>query len=524
MPTDSACDALEVMPDAIHPGILREDGDPVLIYVSPRGDLRVPGSGPAAGRVTRTFSLDEALGVAGAGTTVQLLPGKYYRPAELIGVRATEERPLVIRGTSDGGAKLAQICGANAPTPIYPDLPERDDWAYLKLIRCENIVIEDLAVESCWPCFIYAEDCRNITLRDVRARDGLYLLFSRGSRARGFLIEDNDWTQDPTGTMWRELAFEDLHHGLYGYYNGALFGSLDCEGDVVFRRNRVRHAFNGIRMSCSSRGAEIETRCNIDVVVSENCFEYIRDNAVEPEATAVNWHVRHNRFRNCHAALSFHAVLGGWWYIYGNEGWFDDRPGLWYQDNRGGTILKLHDEPPFPREDGPWFFFNNSWYTRTFLLKRSRTRQLTHVNNAYLFCNPADHPPCECRADRELLKDFPAGDAEWDPTVRFDHDLSSKPFGLLRCRHGQEEQGLVADPCFADPRRGDFRLNPDSKARGRGTPLVLRAGRDWSGDQDWPVFEPGGPAPDIGARQGDTLIRPIPFRPVSLASRQTLRA
>ena len=213
MPDDSECDVLETMPDAIHPGVVRDDGNPVFIYVTPRGDLRVPGPGvgAAAGRVTRTFSLDEALGIAGAGTTIQLLPGKYYRPAELIGVRAEVDKPLVIRGTSREGTKLAHICGANAPTPIYPDLPEREDWAYLKLIRCENIVIEDLAVESCWPCFIYAEDCRNITLRNVQAKDGLYLLFSRGSKARGFLVEDNDWTQDPTGTMWREIALEDLH-------------------------------------------------------------------------------------------------------------------------------------------------------------------------------------------------------------------------------------------------------------------------------------------------------------------------
>jgi hypothetical protein len=130
MPDDSQCDVLETMPEAIHPGVVRDDGDPVFIYVTPRGDLRVPGPGvgAAAGRVTRTFSLDEALGIAGAGTTIQLLPGKYYRPAELTGVKASREKPLVIRGTSRDGAKLAHICGANAPTPIYPDLPEREDW------------------------------------------------------------------------------------------------------------------------------------------------------------------------------------------------------------------------------------------------------------------------------------------------------------------------------------------------------------------------------------------------------------
>ena len=96
--------------------------------------------------------------------------------------------------------------------------------------------------------------------------------------------------------------------------------------------------------------------------------------------------------------------------------------------------------------------------------------------------------------------------------MRFDHDLSSKPFGLLRDRHGQEQQGVVAsDPGFIAPRKGDFRLRPDSEARDKATPLVLRAGVDWAGDQDWPVFEPDGSQPDIGAWQGDKLVRAIRF-------------
>ena len=218
-------------------------------------------------------------------------------------------------------------------------------------------------------------------------------------------------------------------------------------------------------------------------------------------------------FYNCHAPLSFDFLRGGWWYIYGNEGWFDERPGLWYQDNRGGTILKLHDEPPFPSAKHPWFFFNNSWYTRTFLLKKSRTQHFTHVNNAYLFCNPADHPPCDCRADRELLSGFPAGGAGWDPTVRFDHDLSSKPFGLLRDRHGQEQQGVVAsDPGFIAPRKGDFRLTAGQRGARQGhaacPPCLLSTGPATSTGRCSSLTEASRTS---GAWQGDRLVRAIGF-------------
>lgn len=512
MADDQDCDALERMPDTVHPGVVRQQESPVLIYVTPRGDLRVPGMGPAAGTVTRTFTLDEALGIAGGGTTIQMLPGKYYRPAQLTGIRGSPEHPVIIRGSSRNGIKTVHVCGSNAATPLYPNLPERTDWAYLKLIRCRNVVIEDLWVESCWPCFIYAEDCQNITLRNVHGQDGLYLLFSRGADAQGFVIENNAWKQDPTETMWRELAFEDLHHGLYGYYNGALFGSVDCRGEVTFRHNLVHHAFNGIRMSCSERNEAIKGQFNVDVQVYDNSFEFIRDNAVEPEATAINWHVRHNRFRNCHAPLSFHFLHGGWWYVYGNEGWFDERPGMWFQDNRGGTLLKLHSKEPFPDADKPWFVFNNSWLSRSYFLKKSATRHLTHVNNAYQFCDPSEYPACDCRNDRELVSGFPH-DGAWSPTVRFDHDMSNKPFGDLERTHLQEKRGILAgDLGFVDPRRGDFQLTGPSPARGMGEPLVLRAGSDWAGEEDWPIASPDGRSPDIGARQGAELIRALPFR------------
>jgi hypothetical protein len=510
------CDALERPPEQVRTGIERDpNGDPVAIYVSPRGDLRYvpPEVGPAAGQTTRTLPLDEALSLAAAGTTLYLLPGRYYRPARLTGRKGSPDQPIIIRGViAADGSRLTQIAGTNAATPIYPALPERErDWAFLKLWRCRHIEIRDVAVESCWPSFVYAEDCQNITLRNVRAVDGLYVLFARGHESRGFTVEGNEWVQDPTGSLWREIAFEELHHGLYGYYNGALFGSLDCRGDVAFHRNTVRYAFNGIRMAVSPPHPPGAGRFNVDVEVAANHFECVRDNAVEPEGTALNWHIRHNRFLNCHAPLSLHGLTGGWWYVYGNEGWFDDRPGRDFQENRGGKILKLHGDGPFPEK--PWFFFNNSFYTRTFLTKKGRTERLRHVNNAYLFCDPADYErePCLCRPGRRLLKDFPTPPG-WPDEVVFDHDLSSQPFGEVLDANGQERHGLGgADPLFVDPRRGDFRLKSQSPARGAGTVVTLQPGTDWAGQQVWRLRSGPSGAIDIGARQGAQLVEGPPF-------------
>jgi hypothetical protein len=45
-----------------------------------------------------------------------------------------------------------------------------------------------------------------------------------------------------------------------------------------------------------------------------------------------------------------------------------------------------------------------------------------------------------------------------------------------QCRHGAECESLVVDPRFADPKRGDFRLLPDSPAHEMGImPLKVSA-------------------------------------------------
>lgn len=64
----------------------------------------------------------------------------------------------------------------------------------------------------------------------------------------------------------------------------------------------------------------------MNVEIYDNDFQFNRDNPVEPEDYAANWWVFHNRIYNGHGWFSLDGVKGGPVYIFGNVGWFDDKP------------------------------------------------------------------------------------------------------------------------------------------------------------------------------------------------------
>jgi hypothetical protein len=83
----------------------------------------------------------------------------------------------------------------------------------------------------------------------------------------------------------------------------------------------------------------------------------------------------------------------------------------------------------------------------------------------------------------------------------FDYDCSNEPWPEDILRTGQEAHGLEnTDPEFLDPAAGDFRLRDGSPCRDRG--LVIDG------------FTQGysGPAPDIGAYDGEELVEGPPFQ------------
>ena len=150
------------------------------------------------------------------------------------------------------------------------------------------------------------------------------------------------------GDMWRKLPWGVVHHGAYQHFNGALLGGMHIAGDVIFRHNQVVNAFNGIRLtarSCSKIPADgklprTECRFNHRVWIYDNDFSYVRDNPVELEDWAEDAYIFQNQFHNAHAPLSFDGMGGGPVYVFGNVGWFDDRPTkTWSSAIHGGPCV-----------------------------------------------------------------------------------------------------------------------------------------------------------------------------------------
>ncbi len=510
----SDCAALEAPPASIAGPVLYDSiTKRRTLLVTPRGDDRL-----VAGVVHNTMPLDVAVERLEANVTLRMLPGKYYRAVEIQAKKGDAEAPIVIEGVLETGAPQTHICGTNAAGSIYPKLPDRDDYAFFKLIKCEHVVFKDFQFESCWPSFIYAEASSYLTIKNVHGQDGSYGVFLRGPGARGLEVADSSWTQDPTGTLWSTIDWGQSHHGGYAYYNGAFVGGVDHAGDIVIRGNSITHAYNGVRFATSETArSAILHRFNVNVQIFENHFENIRDNAIEPEQTLLNWHIHDNWIKNVHAAFSMHDFYGGYLYIYGNFLWFDDRGGADYQDNRGGKIYKLRHKGPLPEK--PIHVFHNSMYTRTYLIKKARTVYFSHRNNAVEFCSPADHADCLCMPDRAMTQDFPVVQtaegvepSPWEPSVRFENDACNRVF----------QQGwpgtnpnvsirVLPDLGFVDAAKGKLALKPESLLRTTAKPFTLRENVDLTpGQNDWTSARNGAPPLHIGAWQDDEKIT-LPF-------------
>lgn len=228
-------------------------------------------------------------------------------------------------------------------------------------------------------------------------------------------------------------------------------------------------------------------------------------------------------------------------------GWFDDKPSRrciqrdWAADqtihagkryeptpegecsrSRTGKVIKLGPEPV--ELDKPIYVFNNSWYVRAPLIAGGRAK-FRAWNNATEFCDPKAMPPGMCVADFETehtCVQSPAGAAdpfanrfpvELDQVPFFDcfaaspgdessHGISNHPdFPDKLAEVGFPFAGWHGDPGFINAHAGDFRLRPDSLARGKG--CVVTRGRDGSLVCSSAEKAAG---PDIGAYQGNALV------------------
>ncbi|MEM6676441.1 MAG: right-handed parallel beta-helix repeat-containing protein [Pseudomonadota bacterium] len=337
----------------------------------------------------------------------------------------------------------------------YPGVTIKGARHYCVLLRrVSGLILSDLGFEDCWLSAVAAINSRRIALRGARIHGSTagFLAAATGglsADAHSFVVADTHWIQSPGGyrsdkkpcanphrdlrcavDVWDDLPWGVAHHHLWRPLNGGLFVSYDIAGNVLFERNVLERAFNGIRMT--SR----RPRTGRNVTVQGNRFRMIRDNAVEPEQRAENWVIKHNVFENNHAWLSTDGVSGRGFYIFGNRAFYDPEamPGTRCRDDvawvdspflmglagdegryqrlnvshdpsavtcKGhyrGAILKTGDKRKagFPYLDSI-AIFHNSWQSRSPLWGNKHASPLVHANNLIEFAGCGLDGPWHCR-------------------------------------------------------------------------------------------------------------------------------
>jgi hypothetical protein len=321
----------------------------------------------------------------------------------------------------------------------------------------ESAFIEfaDVGFRECWFAAVASYASSNIVLRDSVIEGSTWAFLAVGKKARpetahSFEVTANVWRQSPTYrrrripckvrsdwdcpvSIWSDLPWGIVHHHFWSPLNGALFMSRDILGNVKVSNNHVFDAYNGIRAtlsgSCRTEAA-CKERANNGFEITGNLFEYIRDNAVEPEDHAAFWIVKHNAFVNSYAVISTDGVSGNDLLVFGNvfalqeipgsrcldEGWLGSRQflsrrggGRWSTEtaeaddascvsHRMGTVIKLggNDDDPNSPLLRSILFFNNSLRTRSPLFRGFPAPPIVSYNNAVEFigCGTDGAMPC----------------------------------------------------------------------------------------------------------------------------------
>jgi hypothetical protein len=507
-------------------------------------------------RIVATTPVAAAVTDACSGDVIQLVGDDYQFKGKGLAIRRDAndplQKPIIIRGL---GAKTTIKGGTKPGYKVSPRSmrPEGREAACLRIKDQFSIVIERINFEDCWPIAIHAINSSYITLRDSRITGSTFGFYAQGlcrysegecrspdygETAHHYLIENVQWIQDPpdgllpphgamipSGEMWRRYRWTDVHDPgrPYHFFNGALFGSWNILGGVVFRSNQIHNAFNGIRLNAPRQGA-IGTR-NLNVEVYDNLFSYIRDNSVEPERQITNLWVHGNRSDNVYASLSIDGVGGNYWYVFGNVHWFNEAPNRECELDplcracleqpqcaeehlhRRGKTLKP-GEGPFPGE--AFYIFQNSAYQSHPYAADGETRNVHVLNNAIEGCRPDDHPEGECSPIRAFDSFC------YHETYRFDGNITNDRGYMKPCSRLGEPPIFAfknvydpaSTPFFKDPLGGDLRLAPNSPAKGTASAirLTLPDGTTWSN-----VIGETLMSSDVGAYDGDMLFSGPPF-------------
>lgn len=353
-------------------------------------------------------TLEHVIRQADPGTTIELRPGTYGR-LRVSGVRNDPARPIVVDGggtaTFSCGTSLeafkpraAQVARETKRSGRYPGIYPIAHEAALTIEHCAGLEFRNILFRNAWPTAIYVDDCHDLAFDWLDGLGSTYFIYAVGAATRNLRITYCHWLQDQR--LWREVLWRDVHENsnptIDGNYTGdrAFDGTFFCgvriAGDIEIANCHIEHAFNGVHLFNQNRDPSLAR----NVHVHRCCFEFIKDNPIEPEDCAVNWWVHDNQFFNAHKWFSMELARAGWIYIYRNRGWFTEKPGPWNEKNNGGAVFKFSRTADEVGEyPGPIHVFNNSWYLRSPIAKEGAVRRLRHHNNAIVYCDQVRHEP-----------------------------------------------------------------------------------------------------------------------------------
>lgn len=175
--------------------------------------------------------------------------------------------------------------------------------------------------------------------------------------------------------------------------------------------------------------------------------------------------------------------------------------------HRRGKTLKPGDGP-FPGE--AFYIFQNSAYQNQPNAAGGQTRNVHVLNNAIEVCRPGGGTAGDCNASKAF------SDFCYDETYRFESNITNNPGYMKRCdkpdlppiQAYKNVYDPTSTPFFNDPIRRDWRLAPNSPAKGAATTIKLKLpdGTAWSNVIDGVLT-----SPDVGAYNGNTLFDGPPF-------------
>lgn len=496
-------------------------------------------------------------GSLSAGDTLWFKAGVYQQPIALDGAHGTKDRRIRLAG--DGMAEITQGVSADdfrkesncraklvQDSGRFPGLYPWIDEAQLILKNCSYVDLENLNFRDSWPTHIALINCQNIRIRDCVFLDGTFAIAASGPSTYGIEITKCTWHQDRVpGRIWREIPWWRIHSNRqddfppveidddWRLFDGDFFRARQIRGGVTITECRVRQAFNAIHFFNTSKPSR---QLSLDVQIFDNDFEEIRDNFLEPEYGASNWHFYNNRIKNVHKIYEFNVRWLRYFYIYGNTYWYDSVQGPPILDeHRGGGTFKLRKKAPRKEDyDGNAFaekmvnVFHNSLSVRSDYLRKGHFAGLQHVNNAIRHANEFDPREYSGKTAKFFgnLSALPDHQderftTEWDKyKIIMDGDITNHPAWpdpsdkhsnqFRNAGYGIGQMARRGDPDFVSPFRGDLSLERGSPCIGKsiaatmptpdGGTFKLEAGRDVGAVQTnkppikGPTFTPMPPA------------------------------